>query len=295
MKKPVSLLIALLLSLPSAQAVAGGKPLHVLTSFLPVYLFTKNIVGSAPGVSVDMMLPASLGCPHDYALVPSDMKKIAAADLFIVNGKGMEEFLGAPVRKANPKVILVDSSAGVAPLRNEDKDEHGEFNPHTWVSPRNAVLQVRAIEQALSKASPENRDVFRRNADAYVKRLEGVSEEFDQAAKRFRNRNIVTFHNVFDYLARDAGLTIVGEIEVTPGQEPSAGEIHKLIETIKAKKAAAVFGEPQYSARLAEMVAREAGVPVRSLDPVATGSTSLTTYEDVMRNNLRVLQEVLGK
>lgn len=295
MKKSVAFLIAFFLSLPSAQVVAGGKPLRVLTSFLPMYLFTKNTVGSAPGISVDMMLPASLGCPHDYALVPSGMKKIAAADLFIVNGKGMEEFLGAPVRKANPKVVMVDTSAGVTPLRNKDGEEHGEFNPHTWVSPRNAVLQVRAIERALSKATPENREIFRRNADAYVKRLEGLTAEFDQAAKRFRNRNIVAFHNVFDYLARDAGLTIVGEIEVTPGQEPSAGEIHKLIETIKATKAAAVFGEPQYPARLAEMVAREAGVPVRSLDPVATGSTSLTTYEDAMRDNLRVLQEVLGK
>jgi len=295
MEKFVSLLIVFFLSLPTAQAVAGGKPLRVLTSFLPVYLFTKNTVGSAPGVSVDMMLPASLGCPHDYSLVPSDMNKIASADLFIVNGNGMEEFLGAPVRKANRKIVVVDTSTGVEPLRNGDKEEHGESNPHTWVSPRNAVLQVRAIEQALAKASPENREIFRRNADAYVKRLERVADEFEQAAKRFRNRNIVTFHNVFDYLARDAGLTIVGEIEVTPGQEPSAGEIHKLIETIKAKKAAAVFGEPQYPARLAEMVAKEAGVPVRSLDPVATGSTSLTTYEDVMRANLRVLQDVLGK
>jgi zinc transport system substrate-binding protein len=295
MNKLVSLLVVFFLSLPIAQAVAGDRPLRVLTSFLPMYLFTKNVVGSAPGVSVDMMLPVSLGCPHDYALVPSDMKKIAAADLFIVNGKGMEEFLGAPVRKANPKVVVVDTSADVAPLRNEDKDEHGVFNPHTWVSPRNAVLQVRAIEQALSRATPEYRELFHRNADGYVKRLEGLSAEFDQAAKRFRNRNIVTFHNVFDYLARDVGLTIVGEIEVTPGQEPSAGEIHKLIETIRTKKAAAVFGEPQYPARLAEMVAKEAGVPVRSLDPVATGSTSLMTYEDVMRNNLRVLQEVLGK
>lgn len=150
-------------------------------------------------------------------------------------------------------------------------------------------------EQALSKASPENRGIFRGNADAYMQRLEGLLDEFDQAAKRFRKRNIVTFHNVFDYLARDVGLTIVGEIEVTPGQEPSAGEVHKLIETTKAKQAAAAFGEPQYPARLAEMVANEAGVPVRSLDPSATGSTSLTTYEDSMRNNIRVLQEVLGK
>ncbi len=295
MKRVVSLLVAFFLSLPAAQAIAGDKPLRVLTSFLPIYLFTKNVVGNATGISVDMMLPASLGCPHDYALVPSDMKKISAADLFIVNGMGMEEFLGAPVRKANPKVVMVDTSAGVTPLRNEDKDEHGEFNPHTWVSPRNAILQVRAIEQGLSKASPGNRETFRRNADAYVKRLERLAEEFGQAAGRFRNRNIVTFHNVFDYLARDAGLTIVGEIEVTPGQEPSAGEIHMLIETIKAKRAAAVFGEPQYPVRLAEMVAKEAGIPVRSLDPVATGSTVLTTYEDVMRNNLRVLQDVLGK
>jgi ABC-type Zn uptake system ZnuABC Zn-binding protein ZnuA len=78
-KKTVSLLIAFFRSLPSARAVADRKQLRVLTSFLPVYLFTKNVVGSVPGVSVDMMLPASLGCPHDYALVPSDMKKIAAA------------------------------------------------------------------------------------------------------------------------------------------------------------------------------------------------------------------------
>ena len=74
-----------------------------------------------------MMLPASLGCPHDYALVPSDMKKIAAADLFVVNGKGIEsKFLGFPVRKVNSKVVVVDTSAGVKPLRNEDKDEHGD-------------------------------------------------------------------------------------------------------------------------------------------------------------------------
>jgi ABC-type Zn uptake system ZnuABC Zn-binding protein ZnuA len=259
-----------------------------------------NVVGSAPDVAVEMMLPASLGCPHDYALLPSDMKKIAAADIFIVNGMGMEEFIGAPVRKTNPKIVVVDSSTGVKPLRTEGGHEHGpghehgDSNPHTWVSPGNAILQVRAIEQALAKASPGNRETFRRNADEYLKRLERLTEEFARAAKRFRRRNIVTFHNVFDYLARDLGLVIVGEIETAPGQEPSAGEMRKLIKVIREKQAAAVFGEPQYPAKLANIIAREAGVPVRILDPVATGSTSLTTYEDVMRGNLRVLQEVLG-
>lgn len=281
---------------PPAVGVAA-PPLRVLTSFLPMYLFTKNVVGDAPGVTVEMMLPPSLGCPHDYALTPSDMKKIAAADLFVVNGLGMEEFLGAPVRKANPRIRVVESGAGVSPIREDSREGHGHggINPHSWVSPKNAVLQVRAIEKALSAASPGNAARFHANAEGYVRRLEALSRECDAAARRFRSRNIVTFHNVFDYLARDLGLAIVGEIETVPGQEPSAGEVRKLIRIIHDRRAAAVFGEPQYPARLAEMVAREARVPVRALDPVATGSAALTAYEDAMRANLRVLGETLGK
>jgi ABC-type Zn uptake system ZnuABC Zn-binding protein ZnuA len=271
--------------------------LRVLTSFLPMYLFTKNVVGDAPGVQVDMMLPASLGCPHDYALTPADMKKIAAADLFVVNGLGMEEFIGAPVRKANPKVKVIESGAAVVPIRAAagDAHGHGDVNPHSWVSPRNAILQVRAIEKALAAASPGNAALFRTNADGYVKRLETLASEFDAASGRFRNRSIVTFHNVFDYLARDLGLTVVGEIESVPGQEPSAGEVRKLIAVIRQRRAAAVFGEPQYSGKLAAMIAHEAGVPVRALDPVATGPTTLTAYELAMRSNLRVLREALAR
>jgi len=294
--KAGALFLCLALLLVPVRPTAGGEEVRVLTSFLPVYLFTRNVTGDAPGVIVDIMLPASLGCPHDYALTPGDMKKIARADLFIANGYGMEEFLGAPVRKANPKLKVIESAASVAPLRAGDGDghHHGDMNPHTWVSPRNAILQVRAIEKALSAASPGNAPVFRRNADAYVRRLEAVVREYDDAAKRFRRRNIVTFHNVFDYLARDAGLTIVGEIEETPGQEPSAGEMRRLVQTIRAKNVAAVFAEPQYPERLAGMIGREAGVPVHVLDPVATGSTALTTYEDVMRRNLKILLSVLA-
>jgi ABC-type Zn uptake system ZnuABC Zn-binding protein ZnuA len=285
------------LFLAFAGVAEAAPPLRVLTSFLPVYLFTKNVVGDAPGVAVDMMLPAGLGCPHDYALSPSDMKKIASADLFVVNGLGMEEFLGAPVRKANPKVRMVESAAAVVPIRADSDDGHGHggVNPHSWVSPRNAILQVRAIEKALSAASPGNAGRFRKNADGYVARLEALSREADAAAKRFRNRNIVTFHNVFDYLARDLGLRVVGEIEAVPGQEPSAGEIRKLVGVIRREKAAALFGEPQYPARIAETIGREAGIPVRTLDPVATGSTAPTAYEDAMRANLRTLSEALGR
>jgi len=285
-------LLATVLVLSPLPPVAQGADLRVLASFLPMYLFARNVGGDAPGVTVEMMLPASLGCPHDYSLSPGDMRKIAESDVLIANGFGIEVFLGAPVRRANPKILVVETASSVAPLRAGGP--HGDVNPHTWISPRNAIVQVRAIEKALSDLSPENAPVFRRNADAYAGRLEALAREFDETARRFRNRKIVTFHNVFDYLARDIGLTIVGWIEETPGQEPSAGEMRELIRTIRETKAAAVFAEPQYPEKLAATIAREAGVPVRMLDPVSTGSTAMTAYEDIMRRNLRTLTEALG-
>jgi ABC-type Zn uptake system ZnuABC Zn-binding protein ZnuA len=286
--------IFLAISLLLSPLPAGAGELRVLASFLPMYLFTRNVAGDAPGISVDLMLPASLGCPHEYSLTPGDMRKIAAADLFIANGYGMEEFLGAPVRKANPRIRIVETAEGVPPIL-AGEGGHGGANPHTWVSPRNAILQVRNIEKALSAASPRNADAFRRNADAYAAKLAALAGEFDAASRRFRNRNIVTFHNVFDYLARDLGLKIVGEIEETPGQEPSAGEVGKLVRTIREKRAAAVFWEPQYPKRLADVIAAEAGVPSRVLDPVSTGSTAPGAYEEAQRRNLRTFLEVLGK
>jgi len=275
-----------------APSAGAADPLRVLTSFLPMEIFTRNVVGDAPGVTVVSMLPASMGCPHDYALTPGDMRKIASADLFVVNGYGMEEFLGEPVLRANPKLRIAETARAVPPIHGGHG--HGDINPHTWVSPRNAILQVREIEKALSTARPASAGAFRRNADAYISRLSALAEEFEAAAKTFRRRNIVTFHNVFDYLARDLGLTVVGEIETAPGQEPSAGEIRNLSRTIREKKVPVVFSEPQYSPKLAEALAKEAGVPVRVLDPVSTGSPAPTAYEDAMRRNLSTLKEALS-
>jgi ABC-type Zn uptake system ZnuABC Zn-binding protein ZnuA len=277
-------------TLAFAPSAGAAEPLRVLASFLPMEIFTRNVAGDAPGVAVASMLPASLGCPHDYALTPGDMKKIASADLFVANGLGMEDFLGEPVRRANPKIRIVETARGVRPVRGG----HGEINPHTWVSPRNAILQVREIEKALSEARPGLAPAFRRNTDAYVFRLTALAAEFEAAAMTFRRTNIVTFHDVFDYLARDVGLTVVGKIETVPGQEPSAGEIQRLSRTIREKEVPAVFSEPQYSPKLADTLAREAGVPVRVLDPVATGSPALTAYEDAMRRNLSTLKEALS-
>ena len=121
-------------------------------------------------------------------------------------------------------------------------------------------------------------------------------DQFAAAGKEFRSRKIVTEHAVFDYLARDAGLEIVAVVEESPGQEPSAAEMLELVKLVKSSGAGAVFTEPQYPAKVGQTIAKEAGVPVAVLDPVATGPDNppLDYYQKIMATNLDTLRRTLG-
>jgi ABC-type Zn uptake system ZnuABC Zn-binding protein ZnuA len=178
---------------------------------------------------------------------------------------------------------------------------HGEAesmpNPHIFASPRMAARMVENIAAALIRRDPAHAGIYRKNADAYKSVLMRLSEELKVAAEGFKSRRIVTHHAVFDYLARDAGLEIVAVVQEDPGQEPSAAEMLRLVRLIKEMGAAAVFTEPQYPSRVGETVAREAGVPVAVLDPVASGPGDAPPdyYQTVMRNNLETMRRTLGR
>jgi len=100
---------------------------QILCATFPMYQITRNVTQGRKGVDVQLMLPASLGCPHDYALTPQDMQKLAGAKVLVVNGLGLEEFLGAPVKNANSGIVIVDSSEGIKNLLEyKDEDAHHE-------------------------------------------------------------------------------------------------------------------------------------------------------------------------
>ena len=259
------------------------------------------------------MIASTLGCPHDYLLTPQDLRKVAASDVFIANGLGMEEFLGNPLRKVNPKLITIDSSAGIGNLieltgEHEAESEmatagrsaiRGEktvsYNPHLFASPKQAAAIVKNIAAGLSKIDPAGAAIYAGNADAYAKRLEKLADEFVEAVKTLRSRKIVTEHAVFDYLARDCGLEVVAVVEENPGQEPSAATMIELVKKIKSSGAAAVLTEPQYPAKVAQTIAAEANVPTATLDPVASGPADAPNdyYEKMMEQNIQTLKSVL--
>jgi len=279
----------------------------VVATTLPVYVLALGVLGDTKGEALSMLLPAGKGCPHDYEISPGDMEKLARARLVLANGAGLEEFLLAgPVEALKLRVADLSEGLKLIPLAPEEKGaaepgkgghvHAGEANPHTFASPRNAAKMTEKIGQALAGLDPANAERYRRNAAAQAEALNALADEFAAAAKGFPNRKIVTTHDVFDYLARDAGLEVVAVIEREPGQSPGLGAFGDLVKKLRdgPSRPAAIFWEPQYSAKPAELLGKEAGVPVYGLDPFATGKAEPGAYLAVMRQNLETLKRALG-
>jgi zinc transport system substrate-binding protein len=298
---PGALLFAALCVACARQPAAPLPPSHrVLCTTFPMFLFARNVARGVEDVTVDIMLPAALGCPHDYVLTPGDMQKIAGAGLLVANGLGLEEFLGQPVAKANPGIRVADASRGVAGViwLADDRQHEGAAripNPHMFASPLLAAEIVGNIARSLSEWYPAGAPVFTRNAEAYASRLRTLAAECRSAAAGLHSRRIVTEHAVFDYFARDCGLEIAAVVEEAPGQEPEAARMLALVALIRRTGASALFTEPQYPARVGRTIAREAGIPAAELDPVASGpdDAPLDHFERAMRANFETLSRTL--
>jgi ABC-type Zn uptake system ZnuABC Zn-binding protein ZnuA len=129
-------------------------------------------------------------------------------------------------------------------------------------------------------------------------RLEALAAECKSLGGKLANRSVIAQHNIFDYLARDIGLTVEALIQSHDGQEPSARAMLALVRLIRSHKVAAVLTEPQYPARAGRTLAAETGIPCLELEPAANGPDKLTApldwYENIMRSNLRNLEQALG-
>ena len=282
----------------------------VCTTF-PVWQITRNVTEGRAGVDVRLMLPAALGCPHDYVLTPQDMHRLAGARVIVINGLGLDDFLGASAIRVHEAAIVdmsagidgvrwasaeVDESAHHAMEREASKGARSVANPHLFASPRRVAQLAVNVAAGLSRHDPDGAALYARNAEAYAARMNRLADELAQLGRSLANHRIVTQHDAFDYLACDMGLDVVAVVQAHPGQDPSASEMMDLIRRIQKERVGAIFTEPGDSSRIGKTIAREAGVPAVMLDPVASGpeEAPLDYYESVMRRNMEVLRDTLG-
>lgn len=283
-------------------APADDGRLRVVTTFLPLYSFTAAIAGE--DAAVENLLPQGVG-PHDFAFAPSDIERLARADVVVANGLGLEEWLADAIRTANPDVTIVEASAGIATrapdealhvgdAEEEEEEEHGPADPHVWLDPVRAQAMVQNITLALVTADPSHRAGYEARADALDDRLAELDAAFRSGLAGAADRRLVAFHDAFGYLAERYGLETVAVVEPSPGKEPSPRDLAQIVSLVRRTGVRALFTEPQFSPAIVETIAAETGRTTHALDPLETGPFTADAYFDVMRANLAALQAAFG-
>lgn len=292
-------LAALLLLCVTLPVLALGE--NVVTSFYPIWLLALNLADGIPDLQVRNLAAPDTGCLHDYQLQTGDMKVLSEADLFLVNGAGMESYLDH-VFSAFPDLPVAQASDGIPLLQEADALQIGEAedegvpNAHIWLSAANAARMAENLAAAMAQRFPAHQERIARNLEGVQDRLSRLDEELKTGLSGLSRREIITFHEAFPYFAQAYGLKVVAVVNREPGETLSPSQLAELTEVIRDLGLPPLFVEPQYEDLSARTLAAETGAPVYTLDPVVTGpqdQVPLDYYETVMRRNMAVLQEAL--
>ena len=289
--------LAVILLILSGCAGSSPEPdkdkITVAASFYPVYIFTLNLLDGIDGVNVECMAEQNVGCLHDYTLTAKDARLLNDAEVLVINGAGMEGFLQDAFRSV-PELDMINSADHIQLIckeehHEEDHDEHNHENSHIWLSLQNARLQVENIKNGLVKEFPEYEKKIEENYSDYIKRLDALGEERKAAASAVKACDVISFHGAFEYMAEDLGLNISATVESDEGYEPSARELAELSNKIKEDKIIALLVDPNYSGSGAEILKRETNTEIYVINPIVSGEEKLTAYEDIMRENYKMI------
>lgn len=296
--------LAIVLSLGACNdADKSAKPFKVLTTFMPITLFTKAVAGNC--AEVQALIPANSG-PHDFQAKPADLIALRQSKLLVKNGLGMENFLTKLINSAgNKDLLVIDSSRGITTLDSPEEGGHsnhshsnqGEVNPHIWLDPLRAINQVENIRDGLVKADPSCAASYRSNAATYVAKLKTLNAEITNQLNPYQRKIFVAFHDFAPYFASRYKLKADFLVDV-PELNPSPADLLRVAADVKRSQLKALLSEPQEGERSFNALAKDLGVKVSVFDPMETGSLQASlnpdTYFKVMRSNVADLIKAFG-
>ena len=281
-------------------ATAGGGALDVVAAESFLADVAQNVAGER--FEVRSLVPLETD-PHSFEPTPKDLGEVAAADLMVINGGGLEGPLLKTLENAGGEATLVDASAGLqsrTPQPGEPPLESSETDPHFWLDPVLVKSYVATIRDAFAKADPAGASVYDANAAAYTRRLDELSAWIKRQVETVppEDRQLVMNHASHGYFADRYGFSVVGTVipGVGTGESPTAKQLGELTSAIRASGARAIFVEIEENPKLAEQIAAETGITVVDdlLDHSLTEPDGVApTYIDMMRFDTRMIVEAL--
>lgn len=290
--KKLSILFLLVLLLTGCGS--SDTPCHIAATTLPVYEFSARLCEGTP-LTVSRLVTEEVSCLHDYSLNVRQVKMAQAADLVVLSGAGLEEFMEDILVDTN----RIDASIGIPLIcpgedhgHNHDhgyEGHHHENDPHIWLSPTHAKTMARNICQGLSDRYPEYADTFYSNLTGLEQELDALRLYGETALSGLSCTELITFHDGFSYFAQAFGLTILEAVEEESGSEASAKALIHLIEEVTRHDLPAVFTERSGSDSAAGIISRETGCDLFTLDMVMAGDS----YFEAMYHNIDTVKEAL--
>lgn len=269
---------------------AQEEPCQVAATTLPVYQFTAALC-EGTGISVKRLITQQVSCLHDYSLNVAQARTLEQAQVVVISGGGLEEFMEDSLSAANR---VIDSSQGVSVLEceehhHEEEHHHHDRDAHIWLSPANAKIMARNIAAGLSEAYPEHQTRFGFNLQQLEQRLDELEHYGQNRLKDLSCRELVTFHDGFGYFAQAYDLHILEAIEEESGSEASARELKEMVGLVQEHDLPALFTEISGSASAADIIAAETGIQVFTLDMAMAGDD----YFEAMYHNIDTVWEAM--
>ena len=298
MKKLLPFFLALMFALtacgPAAtetEDTAEGGTTVVATTY-PVYLFASAVTEGVEGYTVELMVDQPVSCLHDYTLSVNDMRTLESADVIVMNGAGLEETMEDALSSVG-ETPVIDCSEGMDLLPSPEDPQ--EPDPHIWMDPVLACQMIDTIANDLSAFDPDHADAFLRNAREETAQIASGYEELKTQLADLSCRELITFHDGFQYFARAFDLTILRAIEEESGSEASAREVGDILSDIERYQLPAVFTEVNGSTSTADLIAREAGISSAPLDLLMSrthaGTGGIDEYVARLTDDITTIQE----
>ena len=269
--------------------VSQQKPAQIAATTAPVYEFTERLC-QGTDITVTRLITENVSCVHDYSLSVSQVKAAEAAELIILSGAGLEDFMDDLLKGKT----IADSAQNIHLLGCDHEHDHGDHfhadaDPHIWLSPENAMVMAANICASLCDRYPQYQEIFETNLQLLLQDLQALQAYGKNQLADLPCRELITFHDGFAYFAQAFDLTVLRAVEEESGSEASAGELKELCGIVWEHKLPAVFTEVSGSTEAAQIISRETGVPIFQLDMAMSGS-----YFDAMYHNIDTVKEALG-